>query len=154
MKKAIVSIASAALMAAATTIAAPTSSAVTNMIGDFNLTIPDRYDFHTWIFANSPCWNTGVKPPDCIHVFGVAQPNAKAYNYQANAQLVDGRYSFAVDDPYGLRCGNVYYGPTSATHDVYSWDANTLTGTLVSTFDAGCDGAPGTLTYPIWLSRM
>jgi hypothetical protein len=64
---------------------------------------------------------------------------------------VDGRYTLTVDDPFGLRCGNVYYGPTSPTHDVYSWDGNTLAETLTSTFGAGFDGQPGTLTYPIWL---
>jgi hypothetical protein len=40
------------------------------------------------------------------------------------------------------------------THDDYSWDATTMAGTLVSSFDAGCDGAPGALTYPISLSRL
>jgi hypothetical protein len=55
---------------------------------------------------------------------------------------------------YGLRCGDVYYGPTSMTHAIYSWDATTMAGTLVSPFDAGCDGAPGTLTYAISLSRL
>jgi hypothetical protein len=87
-------------------------------------------------------------------VFGIARPIAKAFNDAGDAQLVDGRYNLTVDDPYGLRCGNVYYGPTSITHDVYSWDATTMAGTLVSIFDAGCDGAPGTLMYPISLSRL
>jgi hypothetical protein len=55
---------------------------------------------------------------------------------------------------FNLRCGDVYYGPTSMTRDVYSWDATTMAGTLVSSFDAGRDGAPKTLTYPISLSRL
>jgi hypothetical protein len=29
-----------------------------------------------------------------------------------------------------------------------------MSGTLVSSFDAGCDGAPGTLAYAISLSRL
>jgi hypothetical protein len=87
-------------------------------------------------------------------VFGIARPIAKAFNCAGDAQLVDGRYTLIVDDPYGLRCGDVYYGPTSMTHDGYSWDATTTARTLVSSFDAGCDGAPGTLTYPISLSRL
>jgi hypothetical protein len=145
--------AASAVLAAATVSAAPTANAVTNMIGNFNLIIPDRYDFHTWIFGITPCIN-GPRPPECIHVMGIAQPVAKAYNYVGDALLVNDRYTLAVDDPFGLRCGNVYYGPTSATHDLYSWDANTLAGTLTSTFDAGCDGQPGTLTYPIWLQRL
>lgn len=70
------------------------------------------------------------------------------------AHLVDGRYTLTVDVPDGLRCGNVYYGSALATRDTYSWDPVTLRGTLQSAFDAGCDGAPGTLTYPFTLARM
>ena len=141
----------AALISVATFVA-PTANA-TNPIGNFDLIIPDRFDFHTWVWSASPCVG-GASPPQCIHVFGIARPIAKAFNYGGDAQLVDGRYTLTVDDPYGLRCGDVYYGPTSMTHDVYSWDATTMAGTLVSSFDAGCDGAPGTLTYPISLSRL
>jgi hypothetical protein len=141
----------AALISVATFVA-PTANA-TNPIGNFDLIIPDRFDFHTWVWSVSPCIG-GAPPPECIHVFGVARPIARASNHTGDAQLVDGRYTLAVDDPYGLRCGNVYYGPTSMTHDVYSWDATTMAGTLTSSFDAGCDGASGTLTYPISLVRL
>ena len=134
------------------TLVAPTTYAA-NPIGNFELIIPDRFDFHTWVWFVTPCVG-GASPPACINVFGIARPNAKAFNYTGDAQLVDGRYTLTVDDPYGLRCGDVYYGPTSMTHDVYWWDATTMAGTLVSSFDAGCDGAPGTLTYPISLSRL
>jgi hypothetical protein len=69
--------------------------------------------------------------------------------------LADGRYTLIVDDPYGLRCDNIYYGPTIPTHDVYTWDATTLVGSMDSTFDVGCDGAPGgTYTYPFTLTRL
>ena len=82
-------------------------------------------------------------------------PIAKAVSYEGDAPLVNGRYTLTVDDPYGLRCGDRYYGPTVPTHDIYSWDAVTLAGSLDSSFAAGCDGAPsGTYTYPIALSRM
>ena len=57
--------------------------------------------------------------------------------------------TLVIDVPDGLRCDDVYYGPVIPTHDVYTWDAVTLTGTLQSTFAEGCDNAPGgTLTYP------
>jgi hypothetical protein len=141
----------AALVSVATFVA-PTAYAA-NPIGNFELIIPDRFDFHTWVWFVTPCVG-GASPPACINVFGIARPNAKAFNYTGDAQLVDGRYTLTVDDPYGLRCGDVYYGPTSTTRDVYSWDAATMAGTLVSSFDTGCDGAPGTLTYPISLSRL
>jgi hypothetical protein len=37
---------------------------------------------------------------------------------------------------------------------VYTWDAVTLTGSVTSTFDAGCGGAPGgTNSWPFTLVR-
>ena len=102
----------AALVSVATFVA-PLANAA-NPIGNFDLIIPDRFDFHTWVWSVTPCVG-GASPPQCIHVFGIARPIAKAFNYAADAQLVDGRYTLTVDDPYGLRCGDVYYGPTSMT---------------------------------------
>jgi hypothetical protein len=136
----------------ATTVIAPPANATP--IGNFDLVIPDRFDFHTWAWSVTPCINGAAPPPQCIHVFGIARPNAKAFNYEGDAQLADGSYTLTVDDPFGLRCGNVYYGPTSTTHDVYVWNGTTMAGTLTSTFGAGCDGASGTLTYPISLARL
>ena len=133
---------------------APSANAVDNPLGNFDLIIPDRFDFHTWSWWITPCAPGAPSVPQCIQVNGIARPIAKAFNYTGDAHLVGGRYSLRVSDPYGLRCGNVYYGPTSMTHDVYSWDAATLAGTLVSSFGAGCDGAPGALTYPISLARL
>ena len=79
----------------------------------------------------------------------------RAWAWYADAHLANGRWTLAVDVPEGLRCGNVYYGPVIPTHDVYSWDAVTLTGTLESTFDVGCDNAPGgTFVYPFSLVRL
>lgn len=128
--------------------------ATVNPLGNFNFNIANRYDFHTWVWMISACPNETPSVPDCIQVMGIAQPIAKAFNFTGIAELSANRYTFAVDDPFGLRCGNIYYGPTSPTHDVYSWDATTLAGTLVSSFAAGCDGAPGTRTYPFTLTRL
>jgi hypothetical protein len=125
---------------------APAASAMP--YGNYNVAIPDRYDFHTWIWMISPCGE------GCVLVGSRAQPVARAYPFNEQAHLADGRYTLVIDDPYGLRCDNVYYGPTVPTHDVYTWDAITLAGSLQSMFDAGCDGAPGSLTYPITLTRM
>lgn len=151
MKKALIG-ALCAVLTAAVGWLAPPAGAITNPLGNFAMNIPDRFDFHTWIWSIPPCVSAG--PPECIHVLAIAQPIAKAFNYGDDVHLVGSRYTLTADDPYGLRCGNVYYGPTSMTHDIYSWDANTLAGTLTSSFDAGCDGQPGTLTYPFWLTRM
>jgi hypothetical protein len=127
--------------------AVPAANAMPN--GNYNVAIPDRYDLHTWIWMISPCGE------GCVLVGSVAQPVARAYPFNEQAHLADGRYTLVVDDPFGLRCDNVYYGPTIPTHDVYTWDAATLAGSMQSSFDAGCGGAPGgILTYPITLTRM
>jgi hypothetical protein len=117
-------------------------------LGNYNLNIPDRNDFHTWIWSVSYC------PGACVLVNAVAQPVARAFDYRGDAALVNGHYTLAVDVPDGLRCGNIYYGSTTATHDVYTWDATALEGTLNSAFDVGCDGGPGTLNYPFTLTRL
>ena len=116
--------------------------------GNYNLIIPDRTDFHTWI------WTINYCSGGCMEVIAVAQPVAGAFSYRGEVALVDGHYTLAVDVPQGLHCGNLYYGSTIATHDVYTWDATTFIGTLSSAFDAGCDGRPGTLNYPFTLTRM
>lgn len=121
------------------------------LAGNYELRIEGRYDFHTWAWAVADCGTVH----DCRYVSAIPMPIAKAFPYTGQAQLVDGRYTLSVDVPDGLRCGNVYYGPIIATHDTYSWDEVTLQGTLQSSFDAGCDGAPaGTDTYPFTLQRM
>lgn len=117
--------------------------------GNYELAITGRYDFHTWVWAISPC--TG----NCVTVQAIPRPVAKAFEYRGSAQFVDGRYILSVDVPDGLRCGDVYYGPVIPTHDVYSWDAVTLAGSLDSSFATGCNGAPGgSSTYPFALVRM
>jgi hypothetical protein len=117
--------------------------------GNYNLQIVGRYDFHTWLWSATSC------PGACLHINAIAQPVAKAFNYFGDAQFADGRYTLTVDVPDGLRCGDIYYGPTIPTHDVYSWDATTLAGSLQSSYDVGCNNAPaGTNTYPFTLARM
>jgi len=118
-------------------------------VGNYNLNIQGRNDFHTWVWAITPCSG------DCVYVTFVPQPNARAFFFDGPAQLANGRYTLIVDDPYGLRCDNIYYGPTIPTHDVYAWDATTLVGSMNSTFDVNCGGAPGgTYTYPFTLARL
>jgi hypothetical protein len=137
-----------ALLSAVVLVLAPVARA--NMLfGNYNLQIVGRYDFHTWIWSITKCSD------GCVHVNAIAQPVAKAFNYVGDAQLANGRYTLTVDVPDGLRCDNIYYGPTIPTHDIYTWDAATLAGSLESSFDAGCDGAPGgTHTHPFTLSRL
>jgi hypothetical protein len=118
-------------------------------IGNYELQIAGRYDFHTWVWVISSCSG------GCVHVNAIARPVAKGFDYEGDAQLANGRYTLTVDVPDGLRCGNVYYGPIVPTHDAYSWDATTLAGSVDSSFATGCGAAPaGTNTYPFTLSRM
>jgi hypothetical protein len=144
-------IARAAVCLAAAIVAsvAPSPVAAATPYGNFTLNIDGRFDFHNWIWMVSKC------DGQCLLISARAEPNAKAYPYSGRAEFADGRYTLAVDDPFGLRCDNVYYGPTIPTHDVYTWDAVTLVGSMQSAFDTGCDGAPaGVLDYPFTLSRL
>ncbi|BBZ24003.1 hypothetical protein H7H52_09200 [Mycolicibacter hiberniae] len=119
---------------------------------NYQLIIPDRNDFHTWTWAVSRCIDG---PANCVHISAIPMPVARAFEYTGDAHISDGRYTLAVDVPDGLRCGNIYYGQLIPTHDVYSWDANTLQGTLTSSFAGGCDGAPaGSVSYPFTLVRL
>lgn len=142
----------AALMGVAfvvTALMTPVHSHADTPYGNFQLQIEGRYDFHSWLWAISRC------PGECLRVQAIPQPNAKAFPYRGDATHADGRYTLTVEVPDGLRCGNVYYGPTIPTRDVYSWDATTRIGTLESSFESGCDGAPGaTFTYPFTLVRL
>jgi hypothetical protein len=118
-------------------------------VGNWDFRIQGRYDFHTYQWAVQP-----VCGDNCITVRNIPQPIAKASFWNAEAHLNNGQWTMTVDDPLGLRCGNVYYGPTIPTRDVFTWDDNTLTGTLASSFATGCDGAPGgTFVYPFQLVR-
>jgi hypothetical protein len=141
------------VMLPATLALAPAAQAAMQ-IGNYNAYVDGRYDFHTWIFTFSSC-----APPngigECAQVSANPMPIAKAFQWYATAHQTNGTYTLAVDVPDGLRCGDVYYGPVLPTHDVYTWDAVTLTGTLQSTFAQGCDNAPaGALTYPFRLVRL
>ncbi len=139
------------LLAAGTVVpAAPAQAAP--FFANYSLNVEGRYDFHTWTWAVTYCIPAA---PDCAHIKAIPMPIAKAFEYSGDARLADGRYTMTVDVPDGLRCGNVYYGPIIPTRDVYEWDAETLRGTLTSSFAAGCDGAPGgAFSYPFSLVRL
>ena len=141
-----------ALTALALGFAAPAGARM--QLGHYSAIVDGRYDFHTWLFSFSSC-----DPPTpldtCALVSANPMPIAKAFQWYGRASQADGTWTLIVDVPDGLRCGNVYYGPIIPTHDVYTWDAVTLTGKLDSTFDVGCDNAPGgTFTYPFSLVRF
>lgn len=153
----LVATAAAVISTAAAVLLAPPAAA-DMFYGNYDLVMPERRDFHTWIFSLvQPCKDdNGDSINGCLVLQTIPQPVAKAAFTKAQVLLQDnGTYTVSIDDPFGLRCGDIYYGPVVPTHDVYTWDANTLTGQMVSTFDVGCDGAPGgTHVYPFALRRM
>ncbi len=106
---------------------------------------------HSWIWSVVPCAADAVIPTSqCVHVDALPRPNGQAAPWNMDANFANGRYTMVVDVPDGVRC-TVYFLPS---HDTYSWDAVTLAGSVDSTFDAGCGGAPGgTVNYPFSLVR-
>jgi hypothetical protein len=103
---------------------------------------------HSWLWNVRPCQ---VETPDCVQVNAQPRPNGQAEPWNTDAHLANGRYTMVVDVPDGVRC-TVYFLPS---HDTYSWDAVTLSGSVDSTFNAGCGNAPGgTVSYPFTLVRF
>ena len=117
------------------------------LTGNYLLEVDRDYPNHKWIWSVRPC---ATAAPDCVRIQAIPQPNGQAAPYDTEAYLSNGRYTMIVDVPDGVRCV-VQFLPS---HDVYSWDAATLAGSLDSTYDTGCGGAPGgTTNYPFNLVR-
>jgi hypothetical protein len=117
-------------------------------IGNYELQTP-RDPGHSWLWAVRPC--EPGSPADCIQTQAIPRPNGQATAFKANASFANGRYTMIVDQPDGVRC-TAYFLPS---HDTYTWDAVTLTGSVDSIFDAGCGGAPGgTNSWPFSLVRF
>lgn len=117
------------------------------LVGNYSV-LSDRDPGHQWIWSIRSCNPVAA---GCVRVHAVPQPNGQAAPYQGIAQLSNGRYTMTVDVPDGVRCVVQFF----PSHDVYSWDAVTLAGSVDSTFDAGCGGGPGgTASYPFSLLRL
>ncbi len=140
---------------------APTAHAAAEMkIGNYEVA-NDRWNDHSWVWVvthscGAPDCGTVFEDPVIapetpnVNVIGVPRP-LKSQRFQNTAFYADGRYTLTVDVIDGVRC----VGYNLPSHDVYSWDAATLAGTIVSTYGAGCYGAPGgTSTYTFALNRM
>jgi hypothetical protein len=158
MKKAIAGTVGAALVTAAMVLA-PTASAAGMRPGNYE--VPnDRWNDHSWIWSvthscgDPECGTYFVDPvmnpaSDNLNVLAIARP-PKSQRFQGTAFYADGRYTLTVDVIDGVRC----IGYNLPSHDVYNWDAVSLAGTINSTYDAGCYGAPGgTNTYNFSLLR-
>ena len=136
-----------ATLVASATFLAPSATAAGMQLGNYDLST-NRYDRASWLWFISGC--IPEKSPDCITV--AARPRLQFYAYYGSkAWLVDGRYTFTVDVPDGLRCP----GYNLPTRETYSWDAVTLVGTIDSKYDVGCfNGPPGTQFWTFKLVRL
>jgi hypothetical protein len=124
-----------ALMAAAVT-QAPAAQAHMPY-GNYQVYSP-RDPGHLWLWNLRPCEPAHAN--DCLQDNAQPQPNGQAQPWYAVAHLgPDNQYTMVVDVPDGVRC-TVYFLPS---HDTWTWDAATLNGSVNSTYDAGCGGAPG-----------
>ena len=139
-----------ATLAASAMVHAPVAAAGMQ-IGNYEDHTP-RDPGHSWLWSVRECGtNQLVDTTDCVHVGAIPRPNGQATPWNADAHLVNGRYTMVVDVPDGVRC-TVSFLPS---HDTYSWDMVTLQGSVESAFDAGCGGAPGgTVSYPFTLVRF
>jgi hypothetical protein len=143
-------IAAASVVLVSTALALAPNAAARMLLGNYVLQTP-RDPGHSWIWSVAPCAADTVVPhTDCVHVDALPRPNGQAAPWNTDANLANGRCTMVVDVPDGVRC-TVYFLPS---HDTYSWDQVTLAGSVDSTFDAGCGGAPGgTINYPFSLVR-
>ncbi len=149
----------AALVTAAMVLAPAANAAAHMKIGNYEVR-NDRWNDFTWIWSVThscgyPECGTYFEDPviapatDNLNVLAIPRP-PKGQRFQNTAFYADGRYTLTVDVIDGVRC----IGYNLPSHDVYDWDAVTLAGTIVSTYDAGCYGAPGgTSTYTFGLQR-
>ena len=144
MKSVKTAIAATALTAAAAVLAPPANAYT---LGNYDV-LTNRYERASWVWTLYPCQ---VAAEDCLKIS--ATPRLKFYAYYDGiAHLADGRWTLTVDVPDGLQCIPGYAMPT---HDTYSWDTNTLAGTIESNYDAGCfNGPPGSQFWTFALQRL
>ena len=152
---------SALCVVVAASMMAPDAHASTMKIGNYEVA-NNRWNDHSWVWAvthscsvdpqcGTPFTDPGPAPAtDNLNVIAIPRPN-KSQRFQNTAFYADGRYTLTVDVIDGVRC----IGYNLPSHDVYTWDAVSLGGTILSTYAAGCYGAPaGTSTFTFALIRM
>ena len=148
------------LAAVAAMVLAPNANAAAMRIGNYDV-LTDRWNDHSLVWAvafscGGPECGTYLEDPyllpptDNRNVIAIPRP-LKSQRFQGTAFYVDGQYTLTVDVIDGVRC----IGYNLPSHDVYTWDAATLNGTVNSTFDADCYGGPGgSRTYGFSLQRL
>ena len=149
------------VIALAVTATAPPAHANVGMrIGNYEV-LTERWNDHSWVWSimhscGAPDCGTYLEDPvlapatDTLNVRAIPRP-LKSQAFQQSAFYADGRYTLTVDVPDGVRC----VGYNLPSHDVYSWDAASLAGTIASTYGAGCYDAPGgSDSYAFTLQRF
>lgn len=148
------------VLAAAAMVLAPSANAAPMRIGNYDV-LTDRWDNLSYVFAvafscGDPECGTYQEIPGLVpvsdnrNVIGISRP-PKSQRFQGTAFYADGQYTLTVDVIDGVRC----VGYNLPSHDVYTWDAATLNGSINSTFDADCYGGPGgSRTYGFNLQRL
>jgi hypothetical protein len=133
-------------LALAASVLAPHAQAMMPL-GNYDV-LTNRYTRASWFWFVTPCQPAA---PDCLHIS--AAPRLKFYAYYDGvALLADGRYTMTVDVPDGLQCLPGYAMPT---HETWSWDENSLAGSIESNYDVGCfNGAPGSQSWIFALQRL
>lgn len=117
-------------------------------IGNYEV-LTDRWNDHSWIWSvmhscGAPDCGTYFEDPviapatETMNVRAIPRP-LKSQAFQQSAFFADGRYTLTVDVPDGVRC----IGYNLPSHDVYTWDAVSLVGSIESSYAAGCYGGPG-----------
>jgi hypothetical protein len=139
-------VAAAAALTVAATVYSPPANAMFPL-GNYDV-LTNRYTQASWVWFVAIC--IPEKTPDCRAVSGIARLKFY-YEYDGRAQLVDGKWSFTVDVPDGVRCP----GYNLPSRDTYTWDDATLAGTIDSVYDVGCfNGPPGTQFWTFALQRL
>jgi hypothetical protein len=128
-------------------------------IGNYEV-VTDRWNDHSWIWSvmhscGAPDCGTYFEDPviapatETLNVRAIPRP-LKSQAFQQSAFFADGQYTLTVDVPDGVRC----IGYNLPSHDVYTWDAVSLVGSIESSSASGCYGGPGGIeTHPFALRR-
>ena len=137
---------SAAVVFASVAVAAAVPAwADESLNGTYNLAWNDG-DQSTWVITS-----TCDTASSCVaHVASDSSNGLSTWN--GEARLVNGLWGMAIDKPEGALCKD---GSRAPTHNEYSWDASTLSGTLVVSSGAICGGGPQTADpYTFTMSKV
>ena len=113
--------------------------------GTYNLAWNDG-DQSTWVITS-----TCDTASSCVaHVASGSSNGGSTVN--GEAQLANGQWRMTIDKPDGAQCND---GSRAPQHNEYSWDASTLSGTLVVSVGAICSqGAPSSASYTFTMSKV